>query len=102
METFLGWDKPPRDCSQDPDVGYETSESEVLNLPVFMKLPSVLIKSCYFNGHKNNVKARLHLLRSRVILKMREITSFLESSHIFLYVQRKRDLEQVLGSYLPK
>lgn len=90
METFLGWDKPPRDCSQDLDVGDETSESEVLNLPMFMKLPSVLIKFCYFNGHKNNVRARLYLLRSRVILRVGEITSFLKFSHAFFFICTKK------------
>lgn len=48
MEMFLGRDKPPRACHQDPDIGGETSDFEVGKLPLLIKLPSVLIKVFLF------------------------------------------------------
>lgn len=61
MEISLCPDQPPRDYNQDPDVGGKTSEFEVLELPGIIKLPSVLMKSCCFKGHRSNVRVRVHL-----------------------------------------
>jgi hypothetical protein len=68
---------------------------------MLIKLPLVLIKSCYFKGHRNNVSAMVHISRSRAILREGKIASFLEFSYTFLFVQRERALEPGQDSCLP-
>lgn len=46
---------------------------------MLIKLPLELRKSCYFIGHRNNVKRwYISIVRSRGILKVGEATSVLE------------------------
>lgn len=97
MEIILGQDYPPRECNQDPDIRGKTSESEVVKLPMLIKLPSVLITSCYFKGRGNNVSAMVHISRGRVILGVGTNSKPLEFSSAFLYVQRESTLEQGWG-----
>ena len=68
-----------------------------MKLPMLIKLPSVLITSCYFKGRGNNVSAMVHTSRGRVILGVGTNSKPLESSSAFLYVQRESTLEQGWG-----
>lgn len=70
MEMLLSQSSPLRGCNQDLDIGGKASELEVLKLPMLIKLPSRLIKSCYFKGQRNNVKAMVHVSRSSMILRV--------------------------------
>ena len=48
----------------------------MLKLPMLNKLSSVMITSCYFKGHRNNVRAIVRELRRRVILKVGKYPAF--------------------------
>lgn len=90
MEMFSGQDQPPRHCNQDPDIGGKASESEVVELPMLIKLPSMLITSCYFKGHRNNVWTMVHISRSRVILRVggKKQASWNFLVHFYMYKKR--------------
>lgn len=92
MEMFLGQDQPPRHCNQDPDIGGKASESEVVELPMLIKLASMLITSCYFKGHRNNVWTMVHISRSRVILKVGKKSKLLGIFLYIFYMYKKRVL----------
>lgn len=72
-----------------------------MELPMLIKLPSVLITSCYFKGHRN-VKAMVHISSSRVILRVGKNSKLLKSFLVIFKYSKREYFRSRMGSYLPK